>query len=216
MLLLWLVYPSDKTGKFLSLICRFAWLKACTPSETMAFRYPLQLVADSAKTPSDGTLFRRKSRRFCDVGCCSSFIAVFVMLVVVIFMFPGYFSMLPTLHLGFSGPRRPPPAELYTLATFVCFTFPSHFYRKSYGFEWVFLTHRCFLRYAPSPHLCSFTTTYFYQGLPGSLQFFLAVCRASASGLIFFRPGPSACLIHSNPQSRYSEEFVFKPYQILS
>ena len=110
MLLLWLVYPSDKTGKFLSLICRFAWLKACTPSETMAFRYPLQLVADSAKTPSDGTLLRRKSRRFCDVGCCSSFIAVFVMLVVVIFMFPGYFSMLPTLHLGFSGPRRPPPA----------------------------------------------------------------------------------------------------------
>ena len=40
---------------------------------------------------------------FCDVGCGSSFIVFFVMLVVVAFTFPGYFSMPPALHYGFSG-----------------------------------------------------------------------------------------------------------------
>ena len=55
---------------------------------------------------------------------------VFVMLVVVVvftslevFTFPGYFSLPPALHPGFSGPWRPPPALSSTLATFGCFTF---------------------------------------------------------------------------------------------
>ena len=45
-----------------------------------------------------------------------------------------------------------------------------------------------------------FGITCFYQGLPGSQQFFLEVCW-----VLYWsskhRPGPSACLIHSNPQS---------------
>ena len=54
-----------------------------------------------------------------------------------------------------------------------------------------------------------------YQGLPGSRQFFLEVCRASYWSSKH-RPGPSVCLIHSNPQSSYSERFSFKFYHILS
>ena len=63
------------------------------------------------------------------------------------------------------------------------------------------------------PHI--FATTWFYQGLLGSRQFFLEVCRASCWSSKH-RPGPSVCLIHSNPQSSYSERFSFKFYHILS
>ena len=58
-------------------------------------------------------------------------------------------------------------------------------------------------------------STCVYQGLPGSRQFFLEVCRASywSSKL---RSGPPACLNHSNPQSSYSERFSFKFYNIPS
>ena len=60
-----------------------------------------------------------------------------------------------------------------------------------------------------------FDSTCVYQGFPGSRQFFLEVCRASYWSSKH-RPGPSVCLIHSNPQSSYSEEFIFKFYHILS
>ena len=60
-----------------------------------------------------------------------------------------------------------------------------------------------------------FGTTCFYQGFPGSRQLFLEICRASYWSSKH-RPGPSVCLILSNPQSSYSERFSFKFYQILS
>ena len=60
-----------------------------------------------------------------------------------------------------------------------------------------------------------FDSTCVYQGFPGSRQFFLEVCRASYWSSKH-RPGPSVCLIHSNPQSSYSEDFIFKFYHILS
>ena len=44
--------------------------------------------------------------------------------------------------------------------------------------------------------------------LPWSLQGFILILK--------HRLGPSVCLIHSNPQSSYSEQFSFKFYQILS
>ena len=53
-----------------------------------------------------------------------------------------------------------------------------------------------------------FGTTCFYQGLPGSPQFFLEVCRASYWSSKH-RPGPSVCLIHSNSQSFIHLSFVF-------
>ena len=47
-----------------------------------------------------------------------------------------------------------------------------------------------------------FGTSCFYQGLPGSRQFFLKVCRALYWSLKHI-PGPFVCLIHSNLQSLY-------------
>ena len=60
-----------------------------------------------------------------------------------------------------------------------------------------------------------FDSTCVYQGFPGSRQFFLEVCRASYWSSKH-RPGPSVCLIHSNPQTSYSERFIFKFYHILA
>ena len=53
-----------------------------------------------------------------------------------------------------------------------------------------------------------FGTTCFYQGLPGSRQFFLEVWRASCWSSKH-RLGPSVCLIHSNPQSFIHLKFGF-------
>ena len=50
---------------------------------------------------------------------------------------------------------------------------------------------------------------------PGSPQFFLVVCRASYLSSKH-RPGPSVCLIQSNPQTSYSERFSFKFYHVLA
>ena len=65
--------------------------------------------------------------------------------------------------------------------------------------------------------LRSFTDilTCVYQGFPGSQQFFLEIFRASYWSSKH-RPSLSVCLIHSNPQSSYSEWFSFKFYHILS
>ena len=54
-----------------------------------------------------------------------------------------------------------------------------------------------------------------YQCFPGSRQFFLEVWRASCWSFRH-RPGPSVCLIHSNLQSSYSEQFSFKFYHKLA
>ena len=131
------------------------------------------------------------------------------MLVVISFLilffisFPGYFTMSPALHPRFSGPWRPPTALTSTPATFDCLFF--FIYSERYGFEWAFFTHR--LLYLTLLRNI-FGTTCFYQGLPGSQQFFLEVCRASYWSSKH-RPGPSVCLIHSNPQSFIHLKFVF-------
>ena len=54
-----------------------------------------------------------------------------------------------------------------------------------------------------------FDSTCVYQGLPGSRQFFLEVCRASYWSSKH-RPGPSVCLIHSNPQKIYTGRFYLR------
>ena len=165
----------------------------------------------------------KNSQRWYMLGRTSS--EVFVMLVVAlhsllflwccllfIFTFLDYFSMPPALQIGFSGTGRSPPALSSTLVTFNCLTFSSHFYRERCFFEWAFFTHMCFFSYAPLLHI--FAATCFYQDLPGSRQFFFEVCRTSCWSSKH-RPGPSLCLIHSNTQSSYSEESVFKSYQIF-
>ena len=49
-------------------------------------------------------------------------------------------------------------------------------------------------------------STCVYQGLLGSRQFFLEVCKASYWSSKH-RPGPSVCLIHSNSQKFYTGKF---------
>ena len=77
-------------------------------------------------------------------------------------------------------------------------------------FEWASFPHRRFLPYTTSPTFYLRLSSFPWEPavLPWSLQ---ASCWSSKH-----RPSPSVCLIHSNPQSLYSEEFIFKFYQILS
>ena len=81
-------------------------------------------------------------------------------------------------------------------ATLSFSTIPLFSYSERYGFEWAFFTHKRFL---PSD---IFRTTCFQQGFSGSQQLFLEICRASYWSSKH-RPGPSVCLIYSNPQYFY-------------
>ena len=131
-----------------------------------------------SKTHSDDTCLGEPLGGFCVVvhfWCCvSSFVDVSFCCCIFIW-FPGYFTMLPALHPGFSGSWRPPPALSSTPTTFDCFFF--FIYRKRYGFEWAFFTHRRFLPYAPS--------RYFWRNLLLSrLSWELAVIPWNLKGFI--------------------------------
>ena len=97
-----------------------------------------------------------------------------------------------------------PIAEWFVTLSFSTIPLSSH--REHYRFEWAFFTHRHFFT------LRSFTdiydSTYVYQGFPGRRQFFLEIFRASYWSLKH-RPGPSVCLIHSNPQKIYIQYVIF-------
>ena len=118
--------------------------------------------------------------------------------------------MSPALHPGFSDPWRSPPALSSTPTTFDCLFF--FIYRECYGFEWAFFTHRRFLPYTPSRHFWYIPNILAQPAFikvsltPGS--YFLESCRASHWSSKH-RPGPSVCLIHSNPQSFIHLKFVF-------
>ena len=71
------------------------------------------------KTPGDGTLLGRTSRRF--LWCWLLFSSMKV------FTFSSYFSLPLEPYPGFSGPWRPTPALSSTLATFSWFTFARFF-----------------------------------------------------------------------------------------
>ena len=85
-----------------------------------------------------------------------------------------------------------------------------YLFAERYGLEWAFFTHRRFLPYAPSPTFYpAFIKTSLGAGSSSlNLKGFIRISK--------HRPGPSVCLIDSNPQSSYSEQFSFKFYQILS
>ena len=76
-----------------------------------------------------------------------------------VFLFPGFFSLQPTLLLAFSGPWRPPPSLSSTLATFSCFTFARLFCHN-------FTSHRRFLPYAPWPTFLELFVTQMRAGTP--------------------------------------------------
>ena len=75
------------------------------------------------------------------------------------FLFPGFFSLQPTLLLAFSGPWRPPPSLSSTLATFSCFTFARLFCHN-------FTSHKRFLPYAPWPTFLELFVTQMRAGTP--------------------------------------------------
>ena len=123
---------------------------------------------------------------------------VFIMLVVISFLifilllffisFPGYFSMAPALHPGFSGLWRPPPALSSPPTTFDCLFF--FIYRKRHGFEWVFFINRCFLLYGPSWHfwynLLLSRPPWEPAVLPWSLQGFMLILKTQTWPISLF------------------------------
>ena len=95
---------------------------------------------------------------FCDVWCCSSFIAVFVILVVVLHSL--LFDVKPYPSLSYCRVFRPilyfQPSSLQGNSWQFHFNLSGPFFtvlRERYGFERAFSTHRRFF-YAPSPHFC--------------------------------------------------------------
>ena len=96
-----------------------------------------------------------------------------------------------------------PITEWFAILSFS--TIPLSSFHKRYGLEWAFFTWHSFTD----------ILTCVYQGFSGSRQFFLEVSRALYWSSKH-RPGPSVCLIHSNPQTSYSERFSFKFYHIWS
>ena len=163
-----------------------------------------------AKTPSDVTLLGRTSSE------------VFVMLVVVVHSFLFFILLLffiyfqATLlchrHFTLASQAREGLYQLWALPRLLLIAFSFSSTASATVLSGHFLpTGVFYLTLLPD----IFGTTCFYQGLPGSQQFFLEVCRASYWSSKH-RPGPSVCLIHSNPQSSYSERFSFKFYHILS
>ena len=169
---------------------------------------------------------------FCDVGCsCSfNFVLHFVDFVVLHFCCCSSFLFLYFIHCFSTSSLTLP----WTIAEFLhpFYTFrPAHHWVIHGTFILTFLR-SSFHTFTASATVLSghflptgvfyltllpdiFGTTCFYQGFPGSRQLFLEICRASYWSLKH-RPGPSVCLIHSNPQSSYSERFSFKFYHILS
>ena len=115
---------------------------------------------------------------------------------------PPFRELLPGFYTHFTLLAQP-IAEWFATLSFS--TIPLSHCHERYGLEWAFFT------------LHSFTDilTCIYQGFPRSRQFFLEICRASYWSSKH-RTGPSVCLIHSNPQTSYSERFSFKSYHTLA
>ena len=123
--------------------------------------------------------------------CYSSFIFIcrcFSFCCCIFISFPGYFTMSPALHPGFSGPWKPPPALSSTPTTFGCLFFL--IYRERYGFERAFFTHRCFLPYAPSRHfwrnLLLSRLPWELAVIPWNLQGFILILETQTQSICLF------------------------------
>ena len=132
--------------------------------------------------------------------CCCIFICRFS-------SFP-FHGLSPGFYTHFILSAQP-IAEWFATPSFPTILISS--YRERYGFEWAFFTHTLFYQ-----HFWLIPRLLRLPWEPAVLPWrtFLA-CRASYWSSIH-RPGPSVCLIHSNPQSSYSERFVFNFCHILA
>ena len=122
------------------------------------------------KAPSHGT-------------CWGNLPEAFVMLVLFYpyWTFLRFLATFPCLRHSFLASQgRQCFHQLWTLypdyfrLLYFCQAFPSHFYRERYGFERVFFTHRCFLRFTPSPHCGIFCDTDEARNTP--FRIFLSAC----------------------------------------
>ena len=114
---------------------------------------------------------------FCSSFCCcySSF-HCFLCDVDLLIAFQSHPSLFRGLSLGFYTHfilSAQPIAEWFATLSFS--TIPLSSYRERYGFEWALFYPQA-LFYLTLLH---WHFTCVYQGLPGSRQFFLEVCRAS-------------------------------------
>ena len=132
---------------------------------------------------------------FSDVGCCFSMSFLFFILLLFFIHFQATLSC--HRHSTLASQTREDLHQLWAL-------------------PWPFLVAFASSSTASATVLSGyFLPTGVYQGLLWTRQFFLEVCRTSCWSSKH-RPSPFVCLIHCNPQSSYSEEFIFKLYQILS
>ena len=145
---------------------------------------------------------------FCDVGCCCCFFTSLEVFHFIAFRHhPSPFRGLsPGFYTHFILSAQP-IADWFVTLSFS--TIPLSSYRERYNFEWAFFTHRRYLSYAPSPtfYLRLSRPPWEPAVLPWSLQGFMLILETQTD--------PSACLIHSNSQSSYSE-LISKFYQTLS
>ena len=140
----------------------------------------------------------------------SSFCCCFCSSFVVFLRSHFLFEIIPHPSVDYRQVFRPilyfqPSPSQSDSGQFHFSTIPLSSYRERYGFEWTLFTHRRFLSYAPSRH---FGTTCFYQGFARSRKLLSWKLQGSYWSSKQ-RPGPSVCLIHSNPQSSIHLNFVF-------
>ena len=130
---------------------------------------------------------------FCDVGCCSSIIAVFVMLFFIHCLSTSFLT-LPWAIVRFLHPFCTfRPAHCRVICDNFILTFwilLLQFCRERYGFEWVFFTHRCFLSYASSQDFCHnlllSRPLWELAVLPRSLQGFMLILETQTRPLCLF------------------------------
>ena len=163
---------------------------------------------NSTKTPSDGTLLGRTFRRFLRCWllffsrCC--FLWCWLLLLFLCFRasFPCH------RHSTLSSQAREGLDRFWALPwlLLIALLYRHIFTAGARVLSGHFLPTGVFYL-ALLPNI--FATACFYQGLPGSRQFFLEVCRPSCWSSKH-RPGSSVCLIHSNPRSYYYKLLVVK------
>ena len=145
---------------------------------------------------------------FSSFCCCSWFLLFIILLLFFVFnvvLRSLLFNAIPQRSVDYCQVFTPilyfqPAHHRMIRDTFIFNPFEifSQFYREfyeRYGFEWAFFIHRCFLPSAPS------RTFYLRLSRPPCEP---AVPPWNLPGFILIlkhRPGPSVCLIHSNPPS---------------
>ena len=129
-----------------------------------------------SKTPSDGTLLGRTSRRFL---WCWSLLLFFTSLEV--FTFSGYFSLPSALHPDFSGPWRFPPALILLRVSFGCFTFAGLF-RHIFTASATVLSGHFFVPCTPSSHFGTFYDSDVGRSIPSRILLGACPHRVVPSG----------------------------------